>query len=213
MGPLRKLSRVKRWYYLVLGGILVAGAVYIYLHRVDLGLTSPSVDLASPDQSLRPANIAWTKVDRSPEGFALEMPEETKEIQVPAYNGQGTADQVSMIYSYPDSSTSYSISWADNPPVMQAANGNVQQTLDSARDAALARTQTVLVSETQSVRQGYPVRDFVGRNQGGGIFNARLILAGRRLYLLMAAFSGASARNDADVNHFFDSFRVVEAAK
>lgn len=204
-----KLWEVKRWYYFVLSAILIGGAVYIYMHREDLGLVGPSVETANPDQSPRPARISWVTVDRSQDGFKLEMPEDTKEIEVPAYNEQGGTDQVEMVYAYPDSATSFSIAWADNPPVMRAVAENPQQTLDSARDGALARTQTVLVSEAQSSRQGYQARDFVGRNEGGGIFNARLVLAGRRLYLLMASFPAVSARRDADVNHFFDSFSIV----
>ncbi len=202
-------QNVKRWYILVLSAILIGGGVYIYLHRQDLGLTGPSVQTENSDQSPRPATIQWATVDRSPDGFKVEMPADTREVQVPAYNQIGGEDEVEMVFTYPDSATSFSVAWADNPPVARASQENPQQTLASARDGALARTQTVLVSQSSSNRQGYPVLDFQGRNEGGGIFNARLILAGRRLYLLMAAFPVASARRDADVSRFFDSFQIV----
>ena len=78
-----------------------------------------------------------------------------------------------------------------------------------ARDGALGRTQTTLLSESRDNRNGYPSRDFSARNAGGGILNARLILAGNRLYLLIATFPAASARRDEDVNHFFDSFSLT----
>ena len=83
------------------------------------------------------------------------------------------------------------------------------QTLNNARDGALTRTQTTLVSEQSSSRQGHPVQDFSGRNAGGGVFNARLILVGRRLYMLMATFPSASARRQVDVDRFFNSFHVI----
>jgi len=204
-----KLPSVKRWYYIVLGVILVGGIVYIYMHRQQLGLVSSS----APTEGPQPAHIVWTTVDRSSEGFKLEMPADEKEVQVPAYNETGSTDEVNMLYAYPDGSTSYSIAWADNPPVARAAGENAETTLDDARDGALSRTQTVLVSESKSTRQGYPVRDFTGKNDGGGLFNARLILAGQRLYLLMVALPAASARSDSDVNRFFDSFRIVGAAR
>ncbi len=207
-----KLRRVKRWYYLVLGAILICGIVYIYFHRQSLGITGNSGD-AADTSSPQPARITWVAVDRAPEGFKLEMPADTRQVEVPAYNETGGADQVDMIYSYPDSVTSYSIAWKDNPPVERAARENPDTTLDNARDGALTRTEAVLVTESRSTTQGYPTRDFVGRNESGGIFNARLILAGQRLYLLMAAFPAASARRDADVNHFFDSFQVLNAAQ
>lgn len=203
---------MKRWYYLVLGVILICGIVYIYYHRQALGLTGNSGD-ATDTSSPQPARITWVAVDRIPEGFELEMPADTRQIEVPAYNETGGAVQVDMIYSYPDSVTSYSIAWKDNPPVERASREDPDTTLDNARDGALARTEAVLVTESRSTRQGYPTRDFVGRNESGGIFNARLILAGQRLYLLIAAFPAASARRDADVNRFFDSFNVLNAAQ
>lgn len=200
-----KLPSVKRWYYIVLGAILVGGIVYIYMHRQQLGLVGNPVTTEGP----QPAHINWATVDRTPEGFKLEMPAEAKEVQVPAYDQKGSTDEVNMLYAYPDATTSYSIAWADNPPVSRAAGENADATLDDARDGALARTETTLVSESKSMRQGYPVRDFSGKNDQGGMFNARLILAGQRLYLLMVAFPAQTARSDSDVNRFFDSFRIL----
>lgn len=201
---------MRRVYYLVLAVVLICGIVFIYYHRHTLGLTAKpggATDTSSP----QPARITWVDVNRPPEGFKVEMPAGTRQIEVPAYSRTGGADQVDMIYSYPDSVTTYSIAWKDNPPVERASREDPDTTLDNARDGALARTEAVLVSESRSTRQGYPTRDFVGRNASGGIFNARLILAGQRLYLLMAAFPGPSARRDSDVNHFLNSFDVLSA--
>jgi hypothetical protein len=64
-----------------------------------------------------PRSIVWQPVDRTPDGFKVEMPAEIKQIQVPAYNEQGGSEQVDMIYSYPDSETCFSVAWADDPPV------------------------------------------------------------------------------------------------
>jgi hypothetical protein len=202
---------VKKWYVIVLGAIAIGGAAYLYLHREDLGLVGSSS--GSSSDSSRPATITWVAVDRSNEGFRLEMPADSKQIQVPAYNESGGADQVQMIYAYPNSQTSFSVAWEDNPPVERAVGGNPDQTLNGARDGALARTQTTLVSEHGGLQQGFPVKDFTGKNDEGGVFNARLILVGRRLYMLMAAFPAASARRDADVTHFFNSFQMVSVSR
>ncbi len=204
---------MKRWYYIVLGGILVVGVIYIYLHRQDLGISVPFSSGSEPgaNADLRPAHIDWVKVDRSFQGFTVDMPSGTSEIEVPAYNQQGAAEQVTMIYSYPDAETSFSVSWEDNPPVMQASGGSADLTLDMARDDALTRSQCRLVSESRTTLDGYPVRDFVGRNESGGVFNARLILVGQRLYLLMSAFPSVTARRDSDVTRFFNSFHLVSS--
>lgn len=206
---------MKRWIYIVLGIILILGVVYVYLHRDELGFSAPfesGSESSGATTDLQPAHINWVKVDRSPQGFTVEMPSGTAQIEVPAYNQQGGTDPVTMIYSNPDAQTTFSVSWKDNPPVMQASGGSTDLTLDMARDDALAHSQCTLVSESRTSLDGYPVRDFVGRNDSGGIFNARLILAGQRLYMLMAAFPAVTARRDGDVAHFFDSFHLVTAA-
>ena len=206
---------MKRWLYIVLLGLLVLGGVYVYLHRQDLGLVSSTTsdsDQSAASQSgalYHPARITWQRTDRTPDGFLVDMPTEVKQIQIPAYNEQGGADQVDMIYSYPDAQTSYSVAWADNPPVMLASGRSPQLTLDTARDDALGRTQTTLVSESKSSINSLPARDFSARNVGGGVMNCRLIYDGSRLYMLIAAFPASSARSDDDVQHFFNSFTIL----
>jgi hypothetical protein len=204
------------WRIFVLAGIGIAVIVLIYVYRQQLGITAPSGSGESANSEQNgpsPAHIVWQKVDRTPDGFTVEMPTDIKDIQIPAYSQSGGAEQVNMIYSYPDAETSYSVAWEDNPPVARYNGGAPEQTLDMARDNALARTQCTLVSESRTSRQGYPARDFVGRNDGGGVFNARLILAGTRLYMLIASFPSASARRDEDVTRFFDSFTVASNSK
>jgi hypothetical protein len=210
------ISVKQRWFYLVLAVIAILGAGYIYLHRVELGLVGPSgphlsdsatTDLTSTSQ--RPAHIVWQQVDRSPDGFKVEMPTDSKEIQVPAHNERGGDDQVAMISAYPDAETSFSVAWADDPPVKRVVGRPADRVLDTARDDALAITQTTLVDESSSNRLGYPARDFTGKNAGGGVFSSRLILAGSRLYMLIAAFPSASARRDQDVDRFFNSFTLT----
>ena len=206
---------MKRWLYIVLLGLLVLGGVYVYLHRQDLGLVSSTTsesDQSSTSQNgtvYHPARITWQKIDRTPDGFLVDMPTDVKQIQIPAYNEQGGADQVDMIYSYPDAQTSYSVAWADNPPVMLASGRSPQLTLDTARDDALGRTQTTLVSENKTSINNLPAREFSARNVGGGVMNCRLIYDGSRLYMLIAAFPATGARSDDDVQHFFNSFTIL----
>jgi hypothetical protein len=208
---------VKRWHYIVLLVILILACVYVYRRRVELGLVSPASsgadETSSTDQGdtmPRPAHIVWQNLDRTPDGFKVEMPTDVKEIQIPAYNERGGADQVSMIFANPNAETTYSVVWDDDPPVARV-NGMVpDRTLDSARDGALARTQTTLVSETMNSQQGRAEREFSARNVGGGVMNSRLVFAGTRLYMLIAAFPAASARRDEDVRRFFNSFVLTK---
>ncbi len=140
------------------------------------------------------------------------MPADIKQIQIPAYNEHGGAEQVDLIYSNPSADISYSVAWADNPPVVRV-NGQVSdRVLDMARDDALARTQTNLISESRINHEGFPARDFVGRNVGGGIMDIRLIYTGQRLYMLIAAFPSANARREQDVVRFYNSFKMLASS-
>ena len=201
-------------------GVLAAGliAACAYVYRVPLGLTGPAGNREGvlwdrSNSGLLPAQIRWQKIDRPSDGFALEMPAGSEVIQIPAYDRQGLAEPVNMIQASIDPATTYAVTWADNPPVKRAGPENPDKTLDAARSGALIRTQSTLTAESRSSLAGYPARDFSGRNFDGGVFNARLILAGNRLYMLIAAFPASSARRDEDVKRFFDSFVITPSSR
>lgn len=211
---------MKRWHYIALAGILALGIGYAVLHRQELGLAGPhgigaddSRDVTEPSSPLvRPTAIVWQKVDRTHDGFKVEMPSDVKQIQIPAYNETGATDPVDMIFSNPDAETTFSVAWADNPPVARVNNRAPDRTLDMARDGAVARTQTTLLSESANNTQGFPGRDFAARNTGGGVMNSRLVYAGSRLYMMVAAFPSPYARRDRDVARFFNSFTITSPA-
>jgi hypothetical protein len=211
---------VKRWHYIALVVILVLGIGYIVLHWQLLGFggshgigaddsrdREPATSLAA-----HPATIEWQKINRTADGFRVEMPADVKQIQIPAYTETGGTEQVEMIFSNPNAETTFSVAWQNNPPVARANNRLPDRTLAMARDGAVARTQTTLVSDSASYTQGFPGRTFEARNAGGGIMNSRLILTGSRLYMLIAAFPTESARRDRDVTRFFNSFVIASSA-
>jgi hypothetical protein len=207
---------VKWWQFIILIAIGIFGVGYIYLHRVELGLVRPaSIDAESnsagspASQASHNAHIVWESVDRSPDGFKVEMPADTEDLQVQAGNERGGSDQVNMILARANAETSYAVAWEDDPPVARANDRNAGRILDMARDDAMARTETSLTSETRITVAGFPARDFSVRNASGGVMNSRLIYVNPRLYMLMATFPSASARRDQDVARFFDSFAIV----
>jgi len=200
----------------VLSIILIVGLIYVYLHRQELGLggsrpaqveETAAPAPAQPSQTA-PAPIVWEKIDRSSDGFKVEMPTGVQQTQVPAYNERGGEEPVQMIFSNPNADTTFSVAWADNPPVARINQHSAERTLEMARDEALNRTQTALVNESATSFDGHPARDFTAQNANGGTMNSRLIYAGQRLYMLTAVFPSAGARRDADVSRFFNSFAI-----
>ena len=201
-------------YFIVFVVVIGVIAWFVYAHRTWLGLGSSGggvpTDVTNTD--LQPATVSWRAVDRVQDGFKIDMPSDTSEIQIPAYNVTGGAEEMDMLVATPNAETTYGVVWDDNPPVERTSGEAVDRTLDNARDGALARTQTTLVGESKANYQGYPARDFSGRNQNGGLLNARMILAGTKLYMMVVAFPAQSARRDEDVNHFFGSFKLTGGA-
>lgn len=204
---------MKRWQTIGLAGVAAIGLGYLIFHRQPVSLSgshSAGADSGEPrDPRARPATIQWQQLDRSGEGFKVEMPVDVKQIRIPAYTETGGTQQVEMIFSNPDAETTFSVTWQDDPPVARATGQAPDKLLEMARDGAVARTQTTLVSEQASNTQGFPGRSFEARNTGGGVMNAQLVYAGHRLYMLIASFPSVSARRDKDVTHFFRSFTIV----
>ena len=210
---------MKRWVYFALAAAAIAAAVYIYFHRQQLGWAGAAAGTAELGGSASagpagnfPARIVWQKIDRTPDGFRVEMPEGPKEIQIPAYTNQDLDEQADMLFSAPDAQTTYSVVWADDPPVVQAGGRSAERIFDLARDGALARTQTTLVTQSNTTVDGFPARDFTGRNAEGGMFNARLVLARANLYMLIVTFPSASARREQDVDRFFSEFQLTASS-
>jgi len=141
------------------------------------------------------------------------MPAAASEASVSAYTASGVVEQVEMIEAQVDPDTTYAVAWSNNPPVERAASEDAEKTLDMARDGALGRTQTSLVSEWRGETDGHASREFVARNAGGGILNGRLILKETKLYMLIATFPASDVRRQEDVKAFFDSFKLTTAGE
>jgi hypothetical protein len=205
--------------------IVVTGAIAycVYCYRVELGLVSQPNHLAALNpagsntgQGNTPApapldsrTLDWRMVDRSADGFSVEMPAEVTYSRAPAFTGHGVQEEIPLIEASPRPDNLFAVAWDDDPPVERSAREEAENTLDRAQEGALARTQAVLTGEWQSHASGNPERDFTGRIAGGGVLNARMILVGRRLFMLITTLPSPSAEQDEEVNRFFNSFRLT----
>lgn len=199
---------MKPWHAIVGLGILATAATALYQYRGELGLAPY---FASPSAGL--TYTSWQKSDHTQDGFILALPGTGQQTQIEAKNGVGGTEPVEMIYADPETNVNFSISWADDPPVARANQMDPNRTLEAACVEALTHTQATLDGETKLSVQGFPARDLRASNAQGGVFNARLVLAGGRLYMLMASFPSATARHDKDVARFFNSFTLVNSIR
>jgi hypothetical protein len=208
---------VNRWGYLGLVIILIVTAIFVYQLRHDLWFGSPAKPAQPPTTGGPPktlsAGINWQHVDRTMDGFQIDMPSSAQQTRIPAYNEHGGTEQADMLYAYPDPQICYSVTWAEDPPVERINSHVPDKTLDMALTDALDRSQTLLLTRAEISQQGFPGRDFTARNTSGGVMVSRLVLARHRLYMLTATFPSSEARNDQDTARFFSSFNVVVPAR
>jgi hypothetical protein len=192
--------------------LMVIGAIYMWGHRADFGFLRDRFPTHSADgviDSVRGKQLEWRPVDESTQGFKIEMPGEPQQVVVQATSETGGTEPISMLLVKPDSDRTYAIAWADKPPVARMNDLVPDKTLDQARDGALNKTETSLVSEIRSNPQGYPGRDVVAHNAGGGVLDTRFVYAGPRLYMLIATAPSAAARHEEEVIRFFNSFAIA----
>lgn len=198
--------------YLYLVVIMVAiGGLYVWRFRNQFGFLREWLPARSTDGILQTGSsnsLEWRPIDESTLGFRVEMPGEPRRVVVQATSETGMNEPVNMLLVKPEPDRTYAIAWADKPPVARVNDLVPDKTLDQAREGALSRTNTTLVTEARTAPQGYPGRDIVARNAGGGVLDTRFVYAGPRLYMLIAASPSSAARREDDVNHFFNSFAV-----
>jgi hypothetical protein len=202
---------MKRWVWILVVVALFAVGWYYFGYRPRPKIkptqsAATSQGAGSNQNAIQAATITWQTVERPQAGIKVEMPAGAKDLEVPAYNRNGTAEQVEMVASNPDPDTTYALGWENDPPVARANRHDPERTLKAARDGMLARTQTSLIQESELKVAGFPALDLTARNTGGGILDARLIYANGRLYSLIAAFPALGARRQKDVDRFYQSF-------
>jgi hypothetical protein len=198
--------------YLSVAAVLaVILAIYLWNHRGEYRLLRTWLPTRQADGVILNGNgnnMEWRPVDESSQGFTVDMPGDPKHVVVQANNEIGSTEPVSMLVVKPDSERTYAIAWADKPPVARMNDLAPEKTLDQARDGALSRTNTSLVSEIRSNPQGFPGRDIVAHNVGGGVLETRLVFSGTRLFMLIATAPSVAARHEDEVNRFFNSFAI-----
>jgi hypothetical protein len=193
--------------------LFVIGAIYVWGHRSQYDIlrkwlpmrVSEGVILSNQD-----ASIDWRPVNESSLGFRLEMPGEPKQTVIQATTEAGTNEPIHLLVVEPEADRTFAVAWSDKPPVARMNDLVADKTLDQARDGALARTGTTLVSESRTTPQGFPGRDIVSHNAAGGMLDTRLIYAAPRLYMLIAASPSSAGRHQDEVARFFNSFTIAD---
>ncbi len=103
----------------------------------------------------------------------------------------------------------YLLAYTANADLLKASDELKKKALDDGRDAAVRNIKGKLTSEKDVKVAGEPGREIQIEAPGLGIYRARLVIIGDRLYQLVVAGPEEIARSK-DADKFLDSFKVTK---
>ena len=83
------------------------------------------------------------------------------------------------------------------------------EALESGRDGSLRKIQGTVISQRRMTVQGYPALEMQARARGESLVDSRMIVAGKRLYMIMAVASVQQDREPKTIQRMFESFKVI----
>lgn len=141
----------------------------------------------------------------APDGtFSVELPgkPQAETTQVPLEGG-GTAI-AHFIIAKPKDNTAYSCAYTEHENINDKTP---DQLLDSARDGSLRKIQGTVQSQKRITAQGHPGLEMQASARNNSLLDARLLVVGDRLYMIMAVAT-ARTRDAKSVQRMFDSFKL-----
>lgn len=142
----------------------------------------------------------------APDGsFSIQLPGKltVEPTKIPIESG-GTM-MATMISAAPTDHTTYMVTCIDNPNIGQKSP---DQALSSTRDGALRNIQGTALTEKKINVQGFSGLDVQSRARGNSLVDMRLVVAGNRLFMIMAVATVEEDREPKTILHMFDSFKL-----
>jgi hypothetical protein len=148
----------------------------------------------------------WQTYTAPDKSFTVELPGKPsiETIQAPIEGG-GTKP-MTLVSVKPTNSTVYTCSYADDEYM---GNKSPDEVLDTARDGSLSKTQGTVISQKRVTVQGYPALEMQARVRGHSLLDARIVVVGKRLYLIVAVATIEQDRDTSAIQRMFETFKVI----
>jgi hypothetical protein len=182
----RKSPITLRWILLIIFGVIVAHFVANY------------------DRYLPHRWQTYTPADSS---FSIQLPAKpsVEPTNIPLAGGGTT--KANVISAAPNDHTVYMITYMEDPSVGQRSP---DQTLDAARDGGLGKIQGTVLSQKKITVQGYPGLDIQARARGNSLADFRIVVAGNRMFMIMAVATVEEDREPKTIRRMLDSFKISQ---
>jgi len=114
---------------------------------------------------------------------------------------------ITIISTQPNAATAYMCSYVENENL---ASKSADDILNAARDGGLAKIQGTVKSEKRLTIQDYPALTVQANARGNSLADIQIVVAGKRLYMLMVVNTVAQDREEKSVERMFRSFKVLK---
>jgi len=163
-----------------------------------------SMAVANYDKLLPHKWQTYTATDGS---FSVELPGSptVETTQAPVEGGGTTA--MNLVSVKPTNTTVYGCSYVEDENL---ARKSADEALDSARDGSLRKTQGTVISQKRGIVQGYPALDMQARARGNSLLDSRMIVVGKRLYMILAVATTEQDREAKTIQRVLDSFKIIK---
>jgi hypothetical protein len=144
----------------------------------------------------------------APDGsFSVDLPGKptVETTQAPVEGGGNTP--MTLVSVKPTSSTAYMCSYVEDENI---GRRSADQVLESARDGSLRKTQGTVISQKRTTVLGYPALDMQASARGNSLLDSRMIVADKRLYMIMAVATVQEDRDAKTVQRMVESFKIIK---
>ena len=148
----------------------------------------------------------WETYTASDGSFSIELPGKPtlQNVQAPVEGGGVTP--LTLVSVNPTSNTVYMCSYAEDENIEKKSP---DEALESGRDGSLRKIQGTVISQRSMTVQGYPALEMQARARGESLVDSRMIVAGKRLYMIMAVASVQQDREPKTIQRMFESFKII----
>lgn len=169
-------------------------------------VASPADDPKGARSASASATEGWEDLTSGKGRFRVRMPANPSETKQDVATDDGPAELVILRSSA--GTTAYLVTYTDVPAV---AARRSKPLLDATRDLVVSSSRGRLLAERRISLGRHSGREFraevpLGEDAKGGILKCRIVLAGRRLYQVMAIGPRGEADSEA-IEAFFRSFQ------
>jgi hypothetical protein len=148
---------------------------------------------------------AWQTYTAPDGSFSIEFPGKPSVEAAEAPAEGGGSRPMTIVSVEPTKSTDYMCSYVEDDTIEGRSSDEV---LESARDGSLRKTQGTLISQERLTLQGFPALNMQAHARGNSLLEGRIILAGKRLYIIMAVTTVEEDREPKTVQRVLDSFKI-----